>query len=540
MNMMMGVRTDKPTVKIRMDTSKAMAILGFSSSQTFEQTGTGQIQSAFMWRVHQLETAPEDRFAYTRTTRRDQLRRVNEAYQHLTRKVKGLSGRSMAENWGAIGGKSKVLATLKILPKSGLMKTPVDKSGIIVSDVEARKEKDDVIQKAVMALKEAEAAVEAATRLNDDILNDLDEEDEDDEGGDWVLGEDAELAAASSILEKEKEGGELGEKEIHRWKANSESRDYLKPASEAEEKEDSPKTKKKKNDEKAAASSTRIGGKETSEETTSSSSTDRRQQRMEKQQQQQEKPPRSPKGERRRRRTRRRSRAEGEGGGEGGEGEQEEEGDGGRSRCRRGHEDIDGRSSSPPLLLLSSRLAAFPISKSSNSLFVPNSSTSTSISSTSSPKLPTSPTSTSSAAARRKKMNSIAVWVKNGAPPPAVVMGSRKTSFKTSRASSATQFSTAKANNKSRLPDKVGRRAAAAILNPEGGNGGGGGGNGRLSPLAASYSSGSRSDLRGGEITQLRKALSAMNLDSGGGSSSSSSAATTSHFRSSRRNGRLR
>ena len=42
--------------KIPMDTSKAMAILGFSSSQGFENTEMGEIQHAFMQKLQRFET----------------------------------------------------------------------------------------------------------------------------------------------------------------------------------------------------------------------------------------------------------------------------------------------------------------------------------------------------------------------------------------------------------------------------------------------------------------------------------------------------
>lgn len=88
--------------RTRMDTSKAMALLGFPSSRTFESTKIAEIQTAFMFRVHTLEHGlgggrrggGDPRAA---KGKRDELRKVNEAYQFLTRKRKQLSGRSMVE-----------------------------------------------------------------------------------------------------------------------------------------------------------------------------------------------------------------------------------------------------------------------------------------------------------------------------------------------------------------------------------------------------------------------------------------------------------
>ena len=42
-------------IKIPMDTSKAMAILGFSSSQGFENTEMEEIQKAFLVKIQKYE-----------------------------------------------------------------------------------------------------------------------------------------------------------------------------------------------------------------------------------------------------------------------------------------------------------------------------------------------------------------------------------------------------------------------------------------------------------------------------------------------------
>ena len=46
-----------PPSKIKMDTSQAMAMMGFASSQAFEHTSLEEIEAAFMSRVYQLEIA---------------------------------------------------------------------------------------------------------------------------------------------------------------------------------------------------------------------------------------------------------------------------------------------------------------------------------------------------------------------------------------------------------------------------------------------------------------------------------------------------
>ena len=44
---------------IVMDTSKAMAILGFSPSQTFESTTMEEVQKAFMFKMHMIQMRPK-------------------------------------------------------------------------------------------------------------------------------------------------------------------------------------------------------------------------------------------------------------------------------------------------------------------------------------------------------------------------------------------------------------------------------------------------------------------------------------------------
>lgn len=102
------------TFKMRMDTSQAMSILGFPSSQAFEHTTLEEIETTFMLRVHALEVATavnkgKDAKALLRG-KRDKVRKLNEAYQYLIRKRKKLSGRAMFENWQLVGGKSNSAA----------------------------------------------------------------------------------------------------------------------------------------------------------------------------------------------------------------------------------------------------------------------------------------------------------------------------------------------------------------------------------------------------------------------------------------------
>ena len=111
-----------PTIRYRMDTSKAMATLGFSTSRLLEDTSMGEIQTSFMFRVHAIEMQPAHD-AKAKQSKRDQLRRLNEAYQYLRRKQKAFSGRSMAQNWQVAGGKGKMVQQVLTL-KTEEAKTP--------------------------------------------------------------------------------------------------------------------------------------------------------------------------------------------------------------------------------------------------------------------------------------------------------------------------------------------------------------------------------------------------------------------------------
>ncbi len=117
-----------PTVRIRMDTSKAMALLGFSTSRMLEETTLGEIQTAFMFKVHSIEMVPTHD-SQGKKSKRDELRRVNEAYQFLRKKQRAFTGRSMEENWQMAGGKSKVVRILNLKKVAEEDKTKSGDSG---------------------------------------------------------------------------------------------------------------------------------------------------------------------------------------------------------------------------------------------------------------------------------------------------------------------------------------------------------------------------------------------------------------------------
>ena len=51
-----------------MDTSKAMALLGFSSARTFESTNMNEIQKLYSIRMHVIETASDPKRAAASTS----------------------------------------------------------------------------------------------------------------------------------------------------------------------------------------------------------------------------------------------------------------------------------------------------------------------------------------------------------------------------------------------------------------------------------------------------------------------------------------
>jgi hypothetical protein len=105
-----------------MDTSKAMAILGFPSSQGFENTEMSEVQMAFMNKIQKFEHITKSGNPRIFNNKRNELRRVNEAYQYLVRKRRRLTGRAMTDNWQLVGGKSNkamdIIASLRGMTKA--------------------------------------------------------------------------------------------------------------------------------------------------------------------------------------------------------------------------------------------------------------------------------------------------------------------------------------------------------------------------------------------------------------------------------------
>ena len=93
---------------IVMDTSKAMAMLGFSPSQTFETTSSEEINRAYMFKMHIIISNSKKKNFNPRAkeSRRMELRKINEALQYLTKKrTKSAS----VEEWKRGGSKCGIV-----------------------------------------------------------------------------------------------------------------------------------------------------------------------------------------------------------------------------------------------------------------------------------------------------------------------------------------------------------------------------------------------------------------------------------------------
>ena len=97
-------------IKIQMDTSKAMAILGFSSSQTFEATKLEEIEKAFL---RKMDVCLKQRKKKRRGSRFEednlnkQIRNLNEAMQFLSRKR--TKSKAVMESWHQKGNKGALV-----------------------------------------------------------------------------------------------------------------------------------------------------------------------------------------------------------------------------------------------------------------------------------------------------------------------------------------------------------------------------------------------------------------------------------------------
>ena len=142
--------------KIPMDTSKAMAILGFASSQGFENTEMIEVQMAFMKKLEKFEHITKSSNPRAFQNKRNELRRVNEAYQYLIRKRRRLTGRAMTDNWQLVGGKSNkamdIVASLRGMTKA---------ANVADEDFDAKKKADSELRQQMENDSEAAKALAA-------------------------------------------------------------------------------------------------------------------------------------------------------------------------------------------------------------------------------------------------------------------------------------------------------------------------------------------------------------------------------------------
>ena len=99
--------------RIQMDTSKAMAILGFSSSQTFEATKLDEIEKAFLRRMDVLLKQKKKKRRNSANPQKEEdtlnknIRNLNEAMQFLSRKR--TKSKAVMDSWHTKGNKTAIV-----------------------------------------------------------------------------------------------------------------------------------------------------------------------------------------------------------------------------------------------------------------------------------------------------------------------------------------------------------------------------------------------------------------------------------------------
>ena len=118
--------------RIQMDTSKAMAILGFSSSQTFEATKLEEVEKAFLRKMEVLLKQKKKKRRNSSNPRADedtlnkQIRNVNEAMQFLARKR--TKSKLVQDSWHTRGNKTALVGmainAMTVDEKTRMMRDP--------------------------------------------------------------------------------------------------------------------------------------------------------------------------------------------------------------------------------------------------------------------------------------------------------------------------------------------------------------------------------------------------------------------------------
>ena len=155
---------------IIMDTAKAMSILGFSSSTTFEATSMDEINHAFMHKLHLLlrpprvDGGPKKRAnprANAMTDRKMQMRKLNEALQFL---IKKRTKSKATEEWkfGSRRTYAVAMAIQALDEQSSYMKSETLKEQVL----RERAEREEASKQALALAEELVAAIESIDAEN--------------------------------------------------------------------------------------------------------------------------------------------------------------------------------------------------------------------------------------------------------------------------------------------------------------------------------------------------------------------------------------
>ena len=155
---------------IIMDTAKAMSILGFSSSTTFEATSMDEINHAFMHKLHLLlrpprvDGGPKKRAnprANVMTDRKMQMRKLNEALQFL---IKKRTKSKATEEWkfGSRRTYAVAMAIQALDEQSSYMKSETLKEQVL----RERAEREEASKQALALAEELVAAIESIDAEN--------------------------------------------------------------------------------------------------------------------------------------------------------------------------------------------------------------------------------------------------------------------------------------------------------------------------------------------------------------------------------------
>ena len=150
---------------IVMDTAKAMSILGFSSSTTFEATSMDEINHAFMHKLHILLRPPRasNKKGNPRAMadRKGQMRKLNEALQFL---IKKRTKSKATEDWRQNGKRTLAVAmALQAMDEQAAYLKSEDLKEQVLRD---RADKEKASKQALALAEELVAAIESIDAEN--------------------------------------------------------------------------------------------------------------------------------------------------------------------------------------------------------------------------------------------------------------------------------------------------------------------------------------------------------------------------------------